>query len=245
MSDCQCVNMYENSDLRKSLGETLRPGGLELTKRAVGFTSLKKDSSVLDIGSGIGDTVDFLSKEYDMKAYGLEPSRILIAESLKKYPDIKVQCGKGECIPEKDGIFDGVFAECTLSLVDDIDAVLHEAFRVLKKGGCFVITDVYARNKEHLEELQSLKVKSCLRGMLDLDEIKNKLERAGFEINVCEDQTECLKQLTVKLIFEYGSMGLFWSRMMSGSGCAADSEKLKELLSRCKAGYFLLVCDKK
>jgi len=233
--------MYENKALRESLGETLRPGGFGLTKRALGYTKLKKGCAVLDIGSGLGDTVNFLCKEYDLDAIGLEPSEILRAEGAKKYPGIRIVDGKGENIPAKDGSFDGIFAECTLSLMDDLDSVLAECGRTLKKGGYFAATDVYARRPEHLPELQKFTFKSCLRGMLDLEELKDRLKAAGLEIIICEDQTECLRQLTVKLIFEYGSMGVFWNKM---SGCGSDAEEFRNMLSKCKAGYFLLVCVK-
>jgi len=241
MSDCSCTNMYENKALRESLGETLRPGGFSLTRRALGCIKLKEGSAVLDIGSGLGDTVNLLQKEYGLDAVGLEPSETLRGESVKKYPGIRIINGKGENIPAEGNSFDGVFAECTLSLMDDLEAVLGECSRTLRKGGYFVATDVYARRPEHLPELQKFSFRSCLRGMLNLEELKEKLKAAGLEIIICEDQTECLRQLTVKLIFEYGSMGIFWNKM---SGCGSQGEEFRNLLSKCKAGYFLLVCIK-
>ena len=240
MANCSC-NLYENKALRESLGETLRPGGFGITKRALQFTGLKEGSRVLDIGSGLGDTVNFLREEYGMDALGLEPSELLIEEACKKYPDITIIKGVGEKIPLEEGSLDGAFAECTLTLMDDLDAVVDECSRALRKGGYFVISDVYARRPEHIRELQAFSFKSCLRGMLDLDKLTEKLKAAGFEITLLEDQTECLRQLTVKLIFEYGSMGVFWNRM---SGCGGDMDEFRYLLSKCKTGYFLAVCRK-
>lgn len=240
MSNCSC-NLYENKALRESLGETLRPGGFSITKRAVEYTGLKEGSRVLDIGSGLGDTVNFLIKEYGMDAIGLEPSELLIAEAALKYPGIAVIKGVGEKLPIEDGSLDGAFAECTLSLMDDLEAVISECSRTLKDGGYLIISDVYARSPEHIERLQAFSFRSCLRGMLDLRKLAEKLDSAGFEIIVQEDQTEALRQLTVKLIFEYGSMRLFWNRM---SGCSADMDEFRHLLSKCKTGYFLMVCRK-
>lgn len=240
MANCSC-NLYENKALRESLGETLRPGGFSITKRAVEYTGLKEGSRVLDIGSGLGDTVNFLIKEYGMDASGLEPSELLIAEAALKYPGITVMKGVGEKLPLDDGSLDGAFAECTLSLMNDLDAVISECSRTLKTGGYLIISDVYARRPEHIERLQDFSFRSCLRGMLDLGELGEKLNSAGFEIAFKEDQTECLRQLTVKLIFEYGSMGLFWNKM---SGCSADMDEFRHLLSQCKTGYFLMVCRK-
>jgi ubiquinone/menaquinone biosynthesis C-methylase UbiE len=240
MGKCTC-NLYENKDLREALGETLRPGGFSITERAMGFAELKKGSRVLDIGSGLGDTVNFLREEYGLDAIGLEPSELLISEAERKYPGICILRGVGEKIPAGDMSLDGVFAECTLSLMDDLYAVVDECSRVLRKGGYFVISDVYARRPEHIQELHAFSFKSCLRGMLDLDKLIEKLKAAGFEINLLEDQTDCLRQLTVKLIFEYGSMGVFWNKM---SGCGSDMDEFRNLMSKCRTGYFLMVCRK-
>lgn len=241
MANCSC-NLYENKALRESLGETLRPGGFSITNRALGFTGLAKGSRVLDIGSGLGDTVSFLGKECGMDAVGLEPSELLIAEASAKYPDISIMKGVGESIPVEDASLDGAFAECTLSLMDDLDKVMGECSRVIRSGGWLVISDVYARRPEHIKKLQDFSFRSCLRGMLDLEYLRARLDSEGFEVVVQEDQTEYLRQLTVKLIFEYGSMNLFWNRM---SGCGADMEEFRHLLSLCKAGYFMMVCRKR
>lgn len=241
MQNCTCSNIYENKILRESLGETLRPGGFSLTERAVKFTNLKKDDMVLDIGSGMGDTVNYLIENYGFNAVGLDPSDILISESKKKYPDLNILKGVGEKLPVENNSLDGVFAECTLSLMDDLDMVLDECIRTLRKDGYFVITDVYARRPEHLYELNDIKFRSCLRGMLNLDNLISKLKAKGFSILISEDQTECLRQLTVKLIFKFGSMGIFWNKI---SGCSDNVEEFKEILSRCKVGYFLIVCKK-
>jgi ubiquinone/menaquinone biosynthesis C-methylase UbiE len=241
MENCSC-NPYENKALRESLGETLRPGGFGITKRALGLTGLGEASRVLDIGSGMGDTVSFLLAECGMEAVGLEPSQLLISEAEARHPGISMIQGAGESIPAGDGCFDGAFAECTLSLMDDLDKVIGECSRVLRSGGWLVISDVYARRPEHLQKLQEFSFRSCLRGMLRLDELEDKLVSAGFEIEVREDHTESLRQLTVKLIFEYGSMAAFWNRM---SDCSADMDEFRHLLSLCKAGYFMMVCRKK
>ena len=241
MKKCTCSNLYENEVLRESLGETLRPGGFELTNQAIKLTSLKKGDLVLDIGSGMGDTVNYLIENYSLKAVGLDPSDILISESKKKYPNISVLKGVGEKLPVEDKSLDGIFAECTLSLMDDLDKVLEECSRTLKKGGYFVITDVYGRRPEHLYELNEIKFKSCLRGMLNIENLVSKLKSKGFNILVEQDRTDCLRQLTVKLIFKFGSMSIFWSKI---SGCGDNMEEFKDILSRCKVGYFLIVCKK-
>ena len=60
--------VYENSNIRCVTGETLRPGGFLLTKRAVSNCGFEKDQKILDVGCGMGATVKFLIDEYDLKA---------------------------------------------------------------------------------------------------------------------------------------------------------------------------------
>lgn len=239
MEKSKCTNIYENKIFRDSLGETLRPGGLKLTERALGFTSLKSDDILLDIGSGMGDTVNYF-KLKGFNSIGVEPSETLIKESLEKYPENKILRGAGEYLPIEDNYVNGIFAECTISLMDDLDKVLKECSRVLKSSGYFVITDVYSRKPDNLWQLDSIKLKSCLRSMINLENLLNKLEENGFSVILNEDHTDCLKQLTVNLIFKYGSMGVFWNKV----SCSEDTEEFKRILTNCKPGYFLIVCKK-
>ena len=69
-------------------------------------------------------------------------------------------------------VFNGVFAECTLSLMDDLNLVIEEVSRVLKKDGWFVITDVYAKNPQFTDKLNALSVNSCMRGLHNLELLK-------------------------------------------------------------------------
>ncbi|MGE5628298.1 MAG: DVU_1556 family methyltransferase [Solirubrobacterales bacterium] len=240
MEKSKCSNLYENKILRDSLGETLRPGGFKLTERALGFTSLEIGDTVLDIGSGMGDTVNYL-KLKGLNSIGIEPSDILIEDSLRKYPENHILKGTGEQLPTSDNCAKAVFAECTISLMDDLDKTLKECARVLKSNGYLIITDVYSRKPENLWQLDNIKLKSCLRSMINLESLMKQLDENGFSIILNEDHTECLKQLTVNLIFKYGSMGIFWNKI---SCCGENAEELKNVLANCKPGYFLIICKK-
>ena len=99
---------------------------------------------------------------------------------------------------------------------------------------------MYARKPEYLEEVQNHNVKSCMRGLFNIDILKETIVNSGFDIICFEDFTELLKQLMVEIIFKYGSMSIFWEIATCGS-CGDFQQKL----TLCKPGYFLLIAQKK
>ncbi len=234
-------NVYESQTMACILGDTLRPGGFDLTEKGIRFCKFSKGDCVLDIGCGRGPTVEYLEKKFSLNSFGIDPSKILLREGKNKNPNLKIKEGKGENIPFDNETMDGAFAECTLSLMEDLDKTIREVHRILRERGYFVITDVYAKNPEHLRLLDEFSFHSCMRGLYDIDNLKNKLESYGFKIILFEDHTELLKELMVKIIFNYGSMNIFWSK---ATECSIDATKFKEALSKCKVGYFLMIVRK-
>lgn len=234
-------NLYESREMHCILGDTLRPGGFKLTDEAVNFCELSKGNEVLDIGCGMGSTVEYLENMYFLKSFGIDPSKILITNGKNKNPNLRVQEGRGENIPFEDKCMDAVFAECTLSLMEDLEKTIEESFRVLKNKGSFVITDVYARNPEYIHLMDKFDFNSCMRGLHDIEKLKIQLKNNGFKIVLFKDYTDLLKELTVKIIFKYGSMNIFWSKAAS---CSKDCFEFQKVLSRCKVGYFLMIAKK-
>lgn len=230
--------VYENDSIICVTGETLRPGGFLLTERAILACGLEKNQRVLDVGCGMGATVKFLRDDFQIEAFGIDPSEKLIKLGKDKY-GLPLDIGKGEILPYEDSSFDAVFTECTLSLMDSYERAIREIYRVLKPGGFFIVADVYARNPEYIDELKKTEVKSCLRNLFDLGTLLNKIDDKGFEISVLEDWTSLLKKLMVEIIFEYGSMAEFWKVTTCG-----NCEDFKDKLTLCKPGYFLLIGEK-
>jgi arsenite methyltransferase len=233
-------NAYESGCMQEVLGETLRPGGFNLTDTAVQFCGLLPQSSVLDLGCGRGATVNYLHEKYGISAIGIDPSEKLIEYARRNFEYATFVSGAGEALPFENDSFDCVFAECTLSLMDT-DKAIEQVFRVLKDDGWFVISDVYAKNPTSAEELQSYSINSCMRGMHDLDKLTRRLEQAGFTIAYSEDFSWYLKELLVKIGFSYGSMCDFWS---SASDKCINGDDFYRTIKQCKPGYFMLIVRK-
>lgn len=234
-------NVYENRHMKNITGETLRPGGFSLTDKGVKFCKFSSKDSILDLGSGMGATVNYLYERYGIKALGIDPSEKLIDIGRKKYKNINLIKGRGEELPFQNESFQGVFAECTLSLMNDLNSVVQEIFRVLKYKGWFIINDVYAKNPQFIDRLNLFSVNSCMRGLHNLKFLEKILTDNGFSVMLLEDCSQMLRALMVKTIFSYGSMGIFWNKAME---CSVDGGEFEKILRSCKPGYFIIIARK-
>lgn len=236
-----CLSAYESKSMAEVTGETLRPGGFRLTEKAVQLCGLSSQDAVLDLGCGHGATVNYLYSTHQIRAIGIDPSEKLIGDARKRYGFADFRMGRGENLPFESGCFTCVFAECTLSLVEDLNCVLKEAFRVLKGGGRLVMTDVYARNAKEVNGLRPFSVNSCMRGLHDLKELEQTLKETGFAVSYREDCSDLLKELMVQTVFTFGSMAAFWNLT---SGNCVDGCRYQEALKKCRPGYFMMIAEK-
>ena len=219
----------------------MRPGGFSLTDLGVKSCGFSPGARVLDVGCGSGATVERLVSLYELQAIGVDPSEGLLESGKLKNPGLNLILGRGEDLPFPDDHMDGVFAECALSVMFDLDKVIQEIFRVLKPGGLLVINDVYARNPDGLKPLQELNLDSCLRRALSKEQLINQLVEQGFNIVTWSDHTNLLTQLTVNLIMTHGSMTEFW---LKSSACSVDPILAQAALKQAKMGYFQLIAKK-
>jgi ubiquinone/menaquinone biosynthesis C-methylase UbiE len=121
------------------------------------------------------------------KAYGLDMTDEMLAlanENKRKSGIENVEFLKGEIenIPLPDNSVDVIVSNCVINLSADKDKVLREAFRVLKPGGRFAVSDIVTRG-EMLPEVRKsvLAWVGCIAGALEENEYRGKLANAGFE----------------------------------------------------------------
>jgi arsenite methyltransferase len=153
------------------------------------LAQLKPGEIVLDLGSGGGIDVLLSARRVGPtgKAYGLDMTDEMLAlanENKRKAGVENVEFLKGEIenIPLPDNSVDVIISNCVINLAADKDKVLREAFRVLKPGGRFAVSDVVTRGEILPEIRQSvLAWVGCMAGALDEDEYRGKLAAAGFE----------------------------------------------------------------
>jgi len=143
---------------------------------------------VLDLGSGGGIDVLLSARRVGPqgKAYGLDMTDEMLALARRNQLDAgvaNVEFLKGEIenVPLPDASVDVVISNCVINLSSDKDRVLREAFRVLRPGGRFAVSDVVVRGEVPGELRRSVELwVGCLAGALDESDYRAKLERAGF-----------------------------------------------------------------
>jgi len=153
------------------------------------LAKLNPGETVLDLGSGGGIDVLLSARRVgpNGKAYGLDMTDEMLAlanENKRKAGAENVEFLKGEIenIPLPDGAVDVIISNCVINLSSDKDRVLREAFRVLKPGGRFAVSDVMTRGEIAPEIRQSvLAWVGCVAGALEENAYRGKLSAAGFE----------------------------------------------------------------
>ena len=153
------------------------------------LAQLSPGDIVLDLGSGGGIDVLLSARRVGPtgKAYGLDMTEEMLAlanENKRKAGAENVEFLKGEIeqIPLPDNSVDVVISNCVINLAADKDRVLREAFRVLKPGGRFAVSDVVTRGEISAAIRQSVLLwVGCVAGALDDIEYRAKLAAAGFE----------------------------------------------------------------
>lgn len=95
--------------------------------------------TILEIGSGTGHFLRYLARA-GARCVGIEPSAEMVSVAVKRSPRaIDYVRGRGESLPFKDMSFDGFLCMTTLEFVQDVDAVIKEAARVVRPGGRLVL----------------------------------------------------------------------------------------------------------
>jgi SAM-dependent methyltransferase len=150
---------------------------------------LRPGETVLDLGSGGGIDVLLSAKRVGPtgKAYGLDMTDDMLAlarENQRQASVTNVEFLKGEIenIPLPDNSVDVIISNCVINLSADKDRVLREAFRVLKPGGRFAVSDVVVRGSVPEEVRKSMLLwVGCIAGALEENDYIAKLRAAGFE----------------------------------------------------------------
>src|SRR5712671_5711397 len=153
------------------------------------LAELKPGETVLDLGSGGGIDVLLSARRVGPggKAYGLDMTDEMLAlaeENKRKAGVSNVEFLKGEIenIPLPDNSVDVIISNCVINLSANKDRVIQEAFRVLKPGGRFAVSDVVTRGQipENLRKNALLWI-GCIAGALDESDYRAKLAAAGFD----------------------------------------------------------------
>ncbi len=153
------------------------------------LAQLKPGETVLDLGSGGGIDVLLSARRVGPtgKAYGLDMTDEMLALARQNQRSAGVENveflkGEIEHIPLPDNSVDVIISNCVINLSADKDRVLREAFRVLKPGGKFAVSDVVVRGDVPEQVRRSMELwVGCIAGALRDYDYVAKLAKAGFD----------------------------------------------------------------
>ena len=154
------------------------------------LAELRAGEVVLDLGSGGGIDVLLSAKRVGPtgKAYGLDMTDEMLALARENQvrsglTNVEFLRGEIEHIPLPDSSVDVIISNCVINLSADKDRAIAEAFRVLKPGGRFAVSDVVVKDDDVPDEVRrSMELwVGCVAGALSHDSYRDKLQRAGFE----------------------------------------------------------------
>jgi len=189
---------HQNNGLY-SQDHVCRPGGLALTGRLAARVSLHPGASLVDVGCGLGESLLWLSHEFDFRLTGIEENEAK-AEEARQYiagreprHRISILSSEGGRLPLPERSADAILMECSFSRMEEPYLLIADCRRALVPGGCVLLSDMYAREQEtELEEPF---------GRLDSAEtLRGRWEAAGFEIREWEDHSAVLGDYLAQIL---------------------------------------------
>jgi len=152
------------------------------------LAELHAGQTVLDLGSGGGIDVLLSARRVGEtgKVYGLDMTDEMLAlarenQRIAKVTNVEFLKGELEHVPLPDGVVDVIISNCVVNLSADKDRALAEAFRVLKPGGRFAVSDVVVRGEVPAGVRKNVELWiGCLAGAMEEKEFEARLEKAGF-----------------------------------------------------------------
>ena len=222
------VPLYEHPAWQQTPGRVMRPGGFEITERALSFCDLQPQSRVLDLGCGMGASLMNIQSGRAWHAYGIDTSSMLLRQARENCPGAYLAQAQGECLPFASESLDAILAECSLSIMA-IEKALLECARTLKRGGYMIANDVYARNEDGIEALRKLPVGTCIGSAVSQGLVQERLARCGLRITWWQDCSDRLKEFSICTL---------------SAAAELDPFDLYLAATRAKLGYFFLVAQK-
>lgn len=197
----------------KVLGDVFHPGGLKLTSELAQLAGIDKDTDVLILACGEGDSAIFLSQELDAKVYAVDIAPEKIKEGTKKARKLRLlkrvffKNASAYDLPFLEDMFDVVLCEMTICLFPNRLKALKEAYRVLRPHGTVVFSGVIIHDIPEETELRFREL-TCLFSAPSIPEYVELFKKAGFKdvkgidrSEIAEEQYDDLKKKWSKLRF--------------------------------------------
>jgi SAM-dependent methyltransferase len=159
--------------------------------------NLPHNGTLLDIGCGTGTTALLVSREFDYRVTAVDASAANIERAAGRADSTSVsfELADAHTLPFEDCEFDGILAECVLSLLADKPVALTELRRVLKPGGRVGLTDMSVGGALPDDLVDVAAPWTCLRNAIDVDDYRTMFTDAGFSVTELADESAGLMHL--------------------------------------------------
>lgn len=238
------------------------PGGNELTDELAALCGWEPGARILDVGCGEGYALTRL-REKGFSPVGCDTDKELLRRAKARDSQLRVRVTDGVCLDFPSLYFDGAMLECSFSLMERHEELLHELYCVLRPGAVLGISDLFLldpdpeRVRAHRQwaysvlnrprvnegECESSEFPSpvLLDGVFLLDELRALIEETGFTLLTVQDRTQELRDWCAQTLMDYGSFEAMWDACLPegaerGRFCRESYPK--------NCGYFLLAARK-
>ncbi len=251
-----CATFYASDIVHMLLGDTLHPGGLELTYHLGEALGLGKEDQVLDVACGRGASAIGLADRFGCHVTGLDygPENVAAAQESAAARGVgrltTFRIGDAEGLPFDDGSFDAAISECSFCTFPDKAAAAAEMARVLRPGGRLGLTDI-TMTAELPDDMRSLLAwVACVAGAGSPEQYSILLRDAGFSDFAVEDHRTALlnmitdirrRFLAVELAAGLGTISLEGMNLSEGKRLA---QRAADLTQKGDLGYTLIAARK-
>jgi len=205
---CSCSNM-NNEQIAKSIGYSNKE--IKVAPNAnmglgcgnpTALAEIKEGMTVLDLGSGAGFDCFLVAKKVGKtgKVIGVDMTEKMIKkarENAKKYGfhNVEFRLGDIEELPIDDNSVDIIMSNCVINLAPNKSKIFNEAYRVLKKGGKLLVSDiVLLKELSEMDRQDEKLIAGCVGGAILKKEYLQLIKKAGFEIQVLLEDKEISKK---------------------------------------------------
>jgi len=184
---------YTDEELKAVAGANLGLG----CGNPISLGEIKAGQTVVDLGSGAGIDCLLAARKVGStgKVIGIDMTEAMIKkarENAAKYnaQNVEFRLGDIQQIPVESNSVDIVISNCVINLAPDKQKVLNEAHRILKAGGCMYVADVMLLAELSPEQRNNTQLLcTCIGGALLRSDYIKKLENAGFNVRIVEEDT--------------------------------------------------------
>jgi SAM-dependent methyltransferase/Ni2+-binding GTPase involved in maturation of urease and hydrogenase len=190
-----CAAFYDRTAVRYLLGDSLHPGGVDLTLQMAQHLGLGEGRVILDVACGKATSLKAICQKWPVEPVGLDAGIVRQAPGTTESNGIDFHQGDAHEIPFDDAHFDAVLCECALSTFMNQPLALREMRRVLKKGGRLALSDMVVEGEVPTELEDWVNVGTCLAGARGFAGYEEVLTEAGFRIVEHWDASDGLREM--------------------------------------------------